>query len=235
MNRIRVILYFHFFFLYIYIYIYIYILQVFKNGGWFSCQFEHLILLEQSSYMWSGSLWLHLPYVVNTLWYPYFWHLNHLNDVRMYCSTLLRRQAAFVLILLYGGTTWTLMKYMEKKLDSNYTRMLRVILIKSWRKHPTKQQLYGYLPPITKTIQIKWTRHVGHCWRCKDELISDILLWNPSHRRAKVEWLARIYIQQLCTDMEYSLKDLPRAMDDRDGWQERVREIHAGSATWRWW
>ena len=62
-------------------------------------------------------------------------------------------QAAVVSILLYGCTTWMLTKRMEKKLDGNYTRMLRAILNKSWRQHPTKQQLYGHLPPITKTIQ----------------------------------------------------------------------------------
>ena len=33
-------------------------------------------------------------------------------------------QAAVVSILLYGCTTWTLTKRLEKKLDSNYTRML---------------------------------------------------------------------------------------------------------------
>ena len=42
-------------------------------------------------------------------------------------------QAAVVLILLYGWTNWTLTKRMEKKLDGNYTRMLRAILIKSRR------------------------------------------------------------------------------------------------------
>ena len=47
-------------------------------------------------------------------------------------------QAAVVPILLYGCTTWTLTKHMYKKLDGNYTRMLRAILNKSWRQHPTK-------------------------------------------------------------------------------------------------
>ena len=41
-------------------------------------------------------------------------------------------QAAVVSILLYGCTTWTLTKRMEKKLHSNYTRMLWAILNKSW-------------------------------------------------------------------------------------------------------
>ena len=63
-------------------------------------------------------------------------------------------QAAVVLILLHGCTTRTLTKRMEKKLGSNYTRMLRAILNKSWRQHPTKQQLYGYLPPITKSSKL---------------------------------------------------------------------------------
>ena len=87
--------------------------------------------------------------------------------------------AAVASILLYGCTTWTLTKRLEKKLDGNYTRMLRAILNKSWRQHPTRHQLYGHLPPITKTIQVRRTRHAGHCWRSRDELISDVLLWTP--------------------------------------------------------
>ena len=79
-------------------------------------------------------------------------------------------QAAVVSILLYGCTTWTLTKRLEKKLDGNYTRMLRAILNKSWRQHPSRHQLYGHLPPITKTIQVRRTRHAGHCWRSRDEL-----------------------------------------------------------------
>ena len=84
-------------------------------------------------------------------------------------------QAAVVSILLYGCTTWTLTKRMEEKLDGNYTRMLRAILNKSWKQLPKKHQLSGHLPSITKTIQVRRTRHAGHCWRS-----SDVLLWTPS-------------------------------------------------------
>ena len=103
--------------------------------------------------------------------------------------------AAVMSILLYGCTTWTQTKRMEKKLDGNYTRMLRVILSKSWRQHPTKQQLYGHLPPISNTIKIRRIRHAEHCWRSWDELISDVFLWTPSHSRAKAERPVRNYIQ----------------------------------------
>ena len=143
-------------------------------------------------------------------------------------------QAAVISILLYGCTTWMLTKRLEKKLDGNYTRMQRAILNKSWRQHPTKHQLYGHLPPITKTIQVRWTRHAGHCWRSRDELISDVLQWTPTYGWAKAGRPARTYIQQLCEDTGCSPEDLPEVMNDREKWRERVRDIHAGSTTW-WW
>ena len=125
-------------------------------------------------------------------------------------------RATVVSILLYGCTTWTLTKRLEKKLDGSYTRMLRAILNKSWRQHPTKHQLYGHLPPFTKTIQVRQTRHAGHCWRSRDELISDVLLWTSTYGRAKAGRLARTYIQQLCEDTGCSPEDLPEAMNDRE-------------------
>ena len=145
-------------------------------------------------------------------------------------------QAAVVLILLYGCTTWMLTKRMEKKLDDNYTRMLRAILNKSWRQHPTKQQLYDHLPPIMKTIKVRWTRHAGHSWRSRDKLISDVLLWTPSHGWAKAGCPAWTYIQLLSVYTGCSSEDLPEAMNDREGWRERVRDIRANGMTrWWWW
>ena len=105
--------------------------------------------------------------------------------------------------------------------------MLRAILNKSWRQHPTRHQLYGHLPPITKTIQVRRARHAGHCWRSRDELIRDVLLWSPTHGRAKAGRPARTYIQQLCEDTGCCPEDLPRAMNDREEWWERVKDIRA--------
>ena len=144
-------------------------------------------------------------------------------------------QAAVLSILLYGCTTWTLTKQMEKKLDGNYTRMLRAILYTSWRQHPTKQQPYGHLPLITKTIKVRRTRHAGHCWRSRDELISDVLLWTPTYGRAKVGLPARTYIQLICEDTGCSPEGLPEAMNDREKRRERARDIRAGGTTWWWW
>ena len=154
-----------------------------------------------------------------------FWVLWHINLCRLFNA-----KSIFIQI-----SSSTLTKRLEKKLDGNYTRMLRAILNKSWRQHPTRHQQYGHLPPITKTIQVRWTRHAGHCWRSTDELIRDVLLWTPTYGRAKAGRPARTYIQQLCEDTRCCPEDLPRAMNDRGKWREKVRDIRATSVTWWWW
>ena len=100
---------------------------------------------------------------------------------------------------------------------------------------PTRHHLYGHLPPITKTIQVRRTRHAGHCRRSRDELISDVFLWTPTYGRVKAGRPARTYIEQLCEDTGYSPEYLPEAMHDREKWRERVRDIRACGMTWWWW
>ena len=92
---------------------------------------------------------------------------------KMKCSFF---QAVVESILLYGCTTWTLTKLMEQ-LHKNAVSNAEQI------QHPTKQQLYGHLPPIKKTVQVD----KPDMWDTagKDELISDILQWTPSYDQAK--------------------------------------------------
>ena len=83
-------------------------------------------------------------------------------------------QVVAVSVLLYGCTTGTLKKLWKKKPDSNYTRMLHAVLNKSLKQYHLKQLLYGHLPPISQTIQVRQTRD---CWWSKNELISNALWW----------------------------------------------------------
>ena len=122
-------------------------------------------------------------------------------------------------VLLYGCTTWILIKCLKKKKhDGKYIRMLCAVLNKSWMKHSTKQQLYGHLPPppVSQTIQVKWVRQV--------KLISNISLWSLTHGHTSVGHPAKTYIHQLCADSRCLLEDLLSVMISRDGWQESQRD-----------
>ena len=68
----------------------------------------------------------------------------------------------------------------RRQLHKNAVSNLEQVPAATPHKIPTVRQL----PPITKTIQVRGTRHAGHCWRSRDELISDVLLWTPTHGHA---------------------------------------------------
>ena len=112
-----------------------------------------------------------------------------------------------------GEETW---RQLHKNVESNIEQVLATT------SHET---------PITKTIQV---RHAGHCWRSKDELVSDILLLTPTYGQTKAGRPARTYIQQLCEDTGCNPEDLPEAMNDREKWREIDKDIRAGGTTW-WW
>ena len=61
-------------------------------------------------------------------------------------------QAAVVSILLYGCTTWTLTKRLEKKLDGNYSRMLRAVLNKSLLYDICTKNMYNILSNHNKRL-----------------------------------------------------------------------------------
>ena len=54
----------------------------------------------------------------------------------------------------------------------------------------------------------------------------------PTYGRAKAGRQARTYIQQLCDDTECRPEDLPEAMNDREKWRKRIRDIRASDTTW---
>ena len=121
-------------------------------------------------------------------------------------------------ILLNGCTTWMLTKHMEKTLDSNCTRMLQTILNKSWKQHPTKQQLYGhlYLKPFKSDKQDM----LDTAWEVRTSSLVTLFCGLLQTNKG-VGCLARTYLWQFRTDTGCSLEDLPNAMDDKDEWRER--------------
>ena len=128
-------------------------------------------------------------------------------------------QAVVVSVLLYGYTTWTLTKQLENKLDGSCTRMLRAFLNKPWKQHHTREQLYGHLPRISQTIRVRRARHAGHCWRSKDQLVMDMLMWAAQPGPTLTN-----YVRMLVAARKGS-------MNDREGSRRIVMDIRANCAT----
>ena len=84
-------------------------------------------------------------------------------------------------VLLYGSRTWTLTKELEKKLDGCYTKMLRVVKNVPWKQHMRNDALHGEIPKMTTAIAAQRVRFSRHCWRRKDEIAHQLLLWEPTH------------------------------------------------------
>ena len=136
-----------------------------------------------------------------------------------------------VSVLLYRCTPWTLTKCIEKKLDRN----AQECYVRFWTNPginiPQNSCCKVTNLFISETIQIRRTRHAGYCCRNKGELISNVLLWIPSHKWTGVGRPASTYLKQLCTDTGGSPEDLPNVIDDRNEWRGSVRKIRARSMT----
>ena len=128
------------------------------------------------------------------------------------------------MLWLISGWNWLIdFLYVESNIEQ--------VLATTPHETPTIRPLASH----PKAIQVRRTRRAGHCWRSKDEFISDVLLWTPTYGQAKAGRPARTYIQQLCEDTGCNPEDLLEAMNNREEWRERVSDIRAGGATWWWW
>ena len=126
-------------------------------------------------------------------------------------------------VLVYGATSWTLTKSLTKTLDGCYTRMLRAALNVSWKHYLTNKELYGPLTPISTTIRDRRLRFAGHCYRAKEELASDVILWQPNHGERSRGRPAKTYVDQLVEDIGCNSENLPALMINRDSWKECVK------------
>ena len=132
-------------------------------------------------------------------------------------------------VLMYGASAWSLTKSLESKLDRTYNGILRAILNIFWRQHPTKLQLRGPIPDISTIFRERRMRFAGHCWRAKQELASELLLWSPDHGKRRVGCPTITYINQPCRDTGCLPNALPALLKDRDGWNNRLMNARASS------
>ena len=80
------------------------------------------------------------------------------------------------------------------------TRLLCAALNVSWRDYISNKELYGDLSPISTSLQIRRLQFSGHCWRSKNETVSQLLLLDPKHdRRSRGAQQQHLLINQRVT------------------------------------
>ena len=103
--------------------------------------------------------------------------------------------------------------------DGSYTGMLRVALNKSWIDHLSNAELYGNIPRVTATIRQQRLGFAGHCWFGKNELSSELLLWEGSHGKRSRGRPRETYVDQLIADAVCAYEDLFEQILDRPSLQ----------------
>ena len=127
-------------------------------------------------------------------------------------------------VLLYGSETWTVNKAFQDRIDGSYTRLLMRAQNISWKKHATKKEIYGGLPPISSVIAQRRARFAGHCMRAEDQLIADILplRLQQGRRRGK---RPNTFMDIVARDVKLSVDDMRVAMLDRAVWRCHVHGV----------
>ena len=122
-------------------------------------------------------------------------------------------------VLLYGSTACTLTQSLDKMLDGAYSKVLRVVKNVTWRQRIPNEVLCAGLPMISTSVREMCLWFSSHCWRSKNEVVSDLIPWKPKHGKRSVGGQARTFVDLLETDTGVPRDCLPAAMDD--GWLEK--------------
>ena len=119
-------------------------------------------------------------------------------------------------------------KALQDRLDGTYTRLLMRVQNISWREHRTKAELYGDIPPISTIVPHRRTRFAGHCFRAKDQIISNVICLRlpcPTRGRRPLN-----YIDCVARDVQHDIADMQTLMMDKDSWRGIVNSISEASA-----
>ena len=122
-------------------------------------------------------------------------------------------------VLLYGCETWTLKKTLLKQLYGTYTRILRMILNVDWSQKVTNEVLYGAIEKISTKIRRRFLKFAGHCLCRDDEVVSDLVLWEPTHGTRRWGRPPESYIKYLERETGIMASEMRVAMMNRAVWR----------------
>ena len=101
-------------------------------------------------------------------------------------------------------------------------KLLRVVKNVTWRQHIANEVLHAGLPKIWTTVRERRLSFSGHCWRSRNEVVSNLVLWEPKHGNRSVRGQAGTFVDLLEAVTRVPRDCLPAAMDNRVGCRKRV-------------
>ncbi len=139
-------------------------------------------------------------------------------------------QALVESMLLYGSAMWTPTITLDRQLDGCYTNLLHCALNVDWRGHVTNEELYGDLPRLSHKLRRKRLQFAGHSFRAKEEAVSKVILWQPSHGQKSRGRPLTTYVDLLMRDTGLRVEELATTMVDRGLWMSYSRDAHPRTA-----
>ena len=95
----------------------------------------------------------------------------------------------------------------------------------TWRDRITNEDLYGKLSKITAVLKARRLRSIGDIWRRNEELVCQLLIWEPKQGTRKRRRPAIIYGDQLKNDIGLSTEELKNKMEDREIWKILIDDV----------
>ena len=120
-------------------------------------------------------------------------------------------------VILYGSQCLLLTAEQNKFLDGTYTRLLRKVTDTHYSEHVTNETLYRRLPRISDILLERRLRFAGHCVRRKDQLVSNLILWQPVGTFVRGGHARMTFPRRLLNDTGMNnITELHHSMLDRD-------------------
>ena len=95
----------------------------------------------------------------------------------------------------------------------------------TWRDRITNEDLYGKLSKITAVLKARRLRSIGDIWRRNEELVCQLLIWEPKQGTRKRRRPAIIYVDQLKNDIGLSTEELKNKMENREIWKILIDDV----------
>ena len=95
----------------------------------------------------------------------------------------------------------------------------------TWRDRITNEDLYGKLSKITAVLKARRLRSIGNIWRRNEELVCQLLIWEPKQGTRKRRRPAIIYVDQLKNDIGLSTEELKNKIEDREIWKILIDDV----------